>query len=215
MANKGKHITLRNKTVKANHMSQEADLYLQGFSMKHIGLELKIDVSTVSRDLALVRERWMTSAVINFTERQGAELAKIDKMEWEYQAGYERSLQKRVTITKRKLPMYKEKKTGRMYVDSEGILKEGKPASHFNRERVGEIVIEEVVKEEQAVGDCKWLDGVLRCIDMRLKIFGLYRTAGITGLPGSGEPAPEDTKIKMALLLGIIGEWEKSLSAGP
>ena len=150
----------------------------------------------VSKELAVIRERWKASSLIDFDERQAAELEKIDTLEVEYWQGFQRSKLKKTTITTRKIPVY---------VDEKGFLidKNGEASN-------SEIVTETSVKEEARDGDPKWIDGMQRCIDMRLKIFGLYKS-GFTraDMAASVSITDQDTKIQMALLLSIFDYWEE------
>jgi hypothetical protein len=208
----------RTRMIKANHMYQEAQMYLQGYSQAQIAKTLNVAVMTVNKDLAEVRERWVQSAIIDFTERTGAELEKIDKLEMEYIEGYERSKKSRITVIKKRLPIYREKESGRLYVSKEGGLIDsaGEPVeiAGKKKERVDEIIIEESIKTENRDGDPTWLNGIAHCIDMRLKLFGLYRTISVPGPEGSSEQTEESTKVKMALLLAIVDQWQKQITAG-
>lgn len=198
----------RNKVQLANHMYHEAKLYLEGYSYRQIAAMLNISITTISHDLKLVRERWVQSAVIDFTERQGAELEKIDMLEVEYLNGYKDSKEPKVITTVKQIPYYRDKKTGkkRMYVNENGELAEG----FLQREKAGSIVIEENVRTEKTKGgESKWLDGIARCIDMRLRIFGLYRANHPAGSSENPADLKDSSKIKVALFLGLLGEWQK------
>jgi len=57
----------------------------------------------VCYDLRIVRRRWLESSIRNFDEARAQELAKLDRIEAEFWAGWERSRRiKQVTSTKRR-----------------------------------------------------------------------------------------------------------------
>src|SRR5262245_1225417 len=70
---------------------QVADLYLQGWTQMEIDAHLKVDQTTVSEDLKQVRAQWRESAVRDFDEARDVELKKIDRVEREAWAAWERS----------------------------------------------------------------------------------------------------------------------------
>jgi hypothetical protein len=120
-----------------------ARLYLKGELQADIASRLGINQSTVSRDLTFLHKQWIKAAEVNFSEAVAVELQKINNLEIEYWQAWERSMQ------------IKESSTAKVISDSSG-----------ERNEAG-------TKQEQMIGDEKFLAGVRWCIDRRLKLFGL------------------------------------------
>ena len=68
-----------------------ADLYLQGWLQSEIAEELGLSKATVCRDLQVLQREWLQSALVDFNEAKAQELAKVDRLEREYWAAWERS----------------------------------------------------------------------------------------------------------------------------
>jgi len=84
-------------------LADVAKLYLMGQTQAAIGKQLGVTQGQISYDLKIVRQRWLESSIRNFDEARGHELAKIDCVEAEFWAAWERSQRvKQVTSTKRK-----------------------------------------------------------------------------------------------------------------
>jgi hypothetical protein len=70
-----------------------ADLYLQAWTQMAIAEHLGCAQTTVSSDLIQIRQEWRASAVRDFDEAREVELQKIDRVEREAWAAWERSQQ--------------------------------------------------------------------------------------------------------------------------
>jgi hypothetical protein len=70
-----------------------AELYLQGWQQEAIATELAIRQPMVSEDLAKIREAWRESAIRDFDAARDLELARLDRIEREAWAAWERSKQ--------------------------------------------------------------------------------------------------------------------------
>jgi hypothetical protein len=68
-----------------------ADLYLQGWTQCQIAEHVSVDQTTVSDDLQKIRAEWRGSMVRDFDEAKDLELRKIDRIEREAWAAWERS----------------------------------------------------------------------------------------------------------------------------
>ena len=75
----------------AQRRKQAAELYLQGCTQSSIAVQLGIAQSTVSEDLQHVRQAWHDSAGGMIDEIREKELAKLDLLESEGWAAWERS----------------------------------------------------------------------------------------------------------------------------
>jgi len=78
---------------------QVARLYLKGYTQRWIANELGISQSSVSADLKRIREQWRIEAAHKYEAWLMEQLAKLDAIEQEAWAGWERSQQNAVTIT--------------------------------------------------------------------------------------------------------------------
>jgi Homeodomain-like domain len=129
-----------------------ANLFLAGKTQREIGAALGVDHSTVSRDLAALREQWQQVAERDFRERAAVELARIDHLEAVAWAAWERSCQQRVNR--------KTKKTkGR--VDKDGALLPDLDSA----ERT----------EADRDGNPRFLDRVAWCIQKRCEMLGILK----------------------------------------
>ena len=70
-----------------------ADLYLKGWTQAAIAIECGCAQSRISVDLARIREAWLKSAIRNFDVLRERELQRIDRVEREAWAAWERSQQ--------------------------------------------------------------------------------------------------------------------------
>jgi predicted transcriptional regulator len=70
---------------------QVSDLRLQGWNQQAIADHLGVPQTTVSMDLKIIRRQWEKSAVDAFNERRNEELQKLELLEREAWAAWERS----------------------------------------------------------------------------------------------------------------------------
>lgn len=61
-----------------------AELYLRGWSQTRIGEKLGVTQATISNDLKAIQKAWAESAIFDFNEAVGRELARIDNLEQVY-----------------------------------------------------------------------------------------------------------------------------------
>lgn len=120
-----------------------AGMYRRGMLQSHIAKELGINQSNVSRDLKQIRSEWLDSRVRDFDAAKEIELQKIDEVERQSWAAWERS----VGVVERRTT---RKKDAGERSETEAT----------------------VVKTYQA-GDPRYLKNVLDCIERRCKILGL------------------------------------------
>lgn len=120
-----------------------SDMYRRGVLQTDIAKEVGIDQATVSRDLKAIRAEWLESRVRDFDAAKEVELQKIDEVERQAWAGWERS----VGVVERKTKRSRTK---------------GSEKEH-----------EATIVEIQQAGDSRFLKTVLDCIERRCKIMGL------------------------------------------
>ena len=84
----------RSKTLAILERRQQvADLYLQGWTQTAIAEHLHVAQPTVCDDLQKIRKEWRESAIRDFDETRAIELLKIDRVEREAWAAWQRSQQ--------------------------------------------------------------------------------------------------------------------------
>jgi len=134
-------------TRKEQEMAQRrrkvANLYLRGAWQPEIAGMVGVSQATVSRDLAVVRKQWLKDAKADYDAKVAEQLAKIDAVELEAWAEWQKS--KRRERTKRAV---KTRKTG-------------KPE------------IEETTTVETLLPEARYLEIIHKCIERRCKLLGL------------------------------------------
>jgi hypothetical protein len=81
----------RQSVALAQRRAQVGDLYLQSWTQMAIAERLDIAQSTVSADLKAIQQSWRESAIRDFDLARVIELQKLDRIEREAWAGWERS----------------------------------------------------------------------------------------------------------------------------
>lgn len=120
-----------------------ARLYLHGWTQAAIAEEVGCNQATVSRDLAKLIEQWRAAALADIDAQRAAELEKINLLEREYWAAWERSCETATEST--------------VKVTSQGN-EQTKTAGKTERARDG---------------DPRWLAGVMTCIERRCRLLGI------------------------------------------
>ena len=77
--------------VLAHRRQQVAELYLQGLAQSTIAEQLAVAQATVSADLEHIRKLWQESAIRDFAEVRSREMQKLDLIEREAWAAWQRS----------------------------------------------------------------------------------------------------------------------------
>lgn len=77
--------------VIAERRHQVSELYLQGWSQTSIASHLHVTQSTVSGDIRAIQNQWRISGIRNFDLIREIELRKLDRLEREAWAAWERS----------------------------------------------------------------------------------------------------------------------------
>lgn len=146
-----------------------AERYLEGKTQAAIaeylngraGIGYKLTRQMIGYDLKALQSQWRESALINIDEAKAKELAKIDRLEWEYWIAWERSCADAETITE------KGKGTGTAVQD-----------------------FEKTIQRRGQAGDPRFLQGVQWCIDRRCKILGVDAPQKVEHAGKDGEPLP-------------------------
>jgi hypothetical protein len=113
--------------------------------------------STISRDIKAVKDEWKASAVRAFDEAVGVELAKLDEVEKEAWAAWERSKADRTSSRTNR------RTAGERQTD------------------------EAEQKTEKRDGEARWLEVVLGCVERRCKLLGLNAPTKIAPTTPQGD----------------------------
>ncbi len=81
----------RRQFIVTQRRQQVADLYLKGWAQGAIAEHLQAAQSTISNDLKRIQQQWRASTIRDFDARVTMELQKIDRLEREAWAAWERS----------------------------------------------------------------------------------------------------------------------------
>ena len=84
-------VTRARKTELAQRRKQVAELYVQGWTQIQIAEKLEIVQSTVSEDLKRLQKEWRESRLRDFDAARELEIQKLDRLEREAWAAWERS----------------------------------------------------------------------------------------------------------------------------
>jgi hypothetical protein len=103
-----------------------------------------------------VRQEWLQSSLIDFNQKKAEELARIDAVEREYWSAWQESKRERQTTSTEQI------------TDASG-----------NKVKAG-------IRKIEQTGDRRYLAGVERCIEQRVKILGLNAPTEtrLTGMHG-------------------------------
>lgn len=132
-----------------------AELTLKGWHQRRIAQYLEVDVAVINRELKLVKSEWKAEALEDTDIYVKAELRRIAMLEAEYWDAWNRSQQdKQVTV--------QERLQGLLEADSSN-----------GRSKV-------LVRKEQRTGELAALNGLVKCIELRSKLLGLFPEAAAT-----------------------------------
>jgi len=145
-----------------------AELYLKGLAQWDIADQVKVDQSTVSRDLTFIRAQWRKDTLFDFNEAKNRELARIDLLELTNWEAWERSLEE---------------------FRSKSIKQRAAKIERQGQEDETRITpIESISKAEGRNGDPRFLQGVQWCIERRCKILGIDAPAKLEHTGAGGGP---------------------------
>lgn len=142
----------RSKSQLAADRRNVADLYLKGHSIMQIAAMLGMSHSTVSSDLAFLREEWIRTAAKSFDAKVSEQLARLDRLEREAWLGWERSMK------------LAEKRVGKT---TQSPLLGGQPGAVTTR-------TETTFEQIERVGDPRFLNTIREIVAERSKLLGLH-----------------------------------------
>ncbi len=137
----------RTQFQRENDYVRISEWYLRGWRQLDIAAELGLSFQQISYDIKTIQRRWREKTAINLDQAKSRELERIDLLEREYWAAWERSKTEK-TKAKRELS---------------GKDTNGDP-----------IVRRQFSEKEQMIGNPAYLNGVQWCISERCKLIGIY-----------------------------------------
>lgn len=163
----------RSESQKQRDRRRISEMYLRGDLQADIAKELSLSQSTVSADLAVLRDEWLASSIMDFNDRRAQELAKIDDLEREYWTAWKRSQQ-----------------------DAEIRVKEAIKRGEKNQETMIQKAQE---RTEAQIGDPRYLSGIQWCINKRCELLGLDAPKKIAPTKPDGSQLPENQVVMIYL----------------
>lgn len=156
---------------------QASALYLQGWSQMKIAEMLNVSQRCISGDLKAVQLAWLDSSLRNFDALRAEQLAKIDKIEFEYWQAWERSKEQSV----RKMTEQKdETKRAQVTVeDSYGDPRFMQGAERCIMQRCKLLGLDAPVKIAQTDADGNDIDPLagVSAADLAAAVLGVQRAA--------------------------------------
>lgn len=143
----------RTKIQRESDRTTIANLILKHWTQEEIAAFLEIDQSTVSRDIKVIEQRWRESSIRDFELDRAMELDRIAITEKEYWAAWQRSCEQKETSIREQLR-------------NAIATVEGEVAAGSGR-------VKSVTRLERRDGDVAFLNGILKCIELRSQILGL------------------------------------------
>lgn len=156
----------RNQAQRAGHRQTIADMRLKGHTIAEIVKHSRLSRSTVMREIRSLAAQWQASAVEATHEHRARELARLEAIEREAWAEWERSCKP-----------YSKEVTERTRHAGKG-------------EEGGDLVGEPTVIRRETgtrVGDAKFLQVVLSAVDARRKLLGLDAPSKVAPMDHAGE----------------------------
>ena len=144
-------------TVAERH-ERVARLYLQGQTQRQIAKVVGVSQTQVCFDLQAIREEWRKSALMNFTERQAQELAKLERLEAEAWDAWERSKAEQLQT----------------YAETEQTLPaDGEPAAAPVPRKPRTKRSKSSIRKTQSAGEDRFMEVILKCVERRCKMLGI------------------------------------------
>lgn len=161
--------------------AEVADLWFSGLTQREIGDRVKLKVNQVYRILKRSKELWREWRVDNWDAHMTAELARIDRIESEAWAAWERSKSASVeTLDESKDTAWGPMQTNR-------------------------------TKKTTRYGEAMFLKVALECVDQRLKLLGAFDFAKLEGLRRGQENSQSDTPVGVLVVVETPDQANKIL----
>lgn len=169
----------RSKIQRERDRATIAELYLKGWSQSRIGEYLELDQSNVSRELKKIKANWKAESTRDYDLYVQEEVRRLSIIEAEYWDGWQRSQTSKEQTLQEKLTEVAE--------GSDSKVKAQK-------------------RTESRVGDPRFLEGLLKCVDQRAKLLDLYPNRNIVPVGSESSSAglsPDAVRLIRAQILGV------------
>lgn len=148
----------RSKIQRDRDRQTISELLLKGWTHQRIADLLEVDRSMVTKDAKAIRAGWKAEALEDTDIYVRAELHRIAMLEAEYWDAWQRSQQDKQTTVQERLSSLIESDSS----DGSG-----------GRSKV-------LLRKEQRTGELAALNGIVKCIELRSKLLGLFPEASAT-----------------------------------
>lgn len=146
----------RTKDQRQKDLVTIAKMYLQGYSQWAIAKELGLSQNVIWRDLQEIRKCWKEKYTSTYEQLREEQLAKTALVEYEaWEAWHKSKTIKKKTVRKLQVLQPQEEVVPGVVTQPE----------------LGQT--EEIITEEEPVGDPRFLEMVNRCIERRCRILGI------------------------------------------
>lgn len=136
---------MSNLIRKARSLSDVSRMYFEGKLQSEIAEVIGVSQAAISKDLKTLKKAWQESALIDFDAAKQMQLARIDNLERETWATWNKSKEDRITETE----------------GTSESLKHGTLTTYSKT-------------TQKHIGDQRFIDTLARLIEQRSKILGLY-----------------------------------------
>lgn len=151
-----------------------SDMYLRGKLQREIAAFLGCSVANVSYDLKFIRDMWKEEMLNTYDEKIAEELARIDRIEREADAAWEKSkLDAEVRHTKTTHTLPKLSARDKDELRKAAGIKRKKSLNDIGQLRPSKIIDD--FKRTGQTGNPAFLDRICWCIEMRLRIMGAFK----------------------------------------
>lgn len=142
-----------------------SELYREGYSQHIIAQKVGVGISTVCSDIRAIKDLWLSLNSEEVAAKVVEQLAKLDRIEEQAWKAWHRSCEPAVIN-------HKKREAQRQAVKTDETTPDGKPK--YELKLVPTKIIDEETQKGQA-GDPRFLDQVMKCVEMRLKVMGALK----------------------------------------
>lgn len=187
----------------ARRRVEVAELHLKGYTNEKVAERLGVEVNVVVADLYKIREDWKNSAILSYEQRKARHVARIEHLLYTAWQAYEKSIGPAETTNTRteyakpipnphedrnngskkpnKYDKYDQDREKERREKDKAAVEDGRRQNskigltEANYKGLVPIRIVEELKKVGQSGDPKYLEIILKCIEIMSKIDGLYK----------------------------------------